>query len=307
MWEERPTCLIWTGKQGGLEWLGLRVGRITASNISKVCNRSRYHTWNHQSNVGLAKALLGVDDHTSCPRGPSAAMHWGTDNEPAARRFIQERVLFLREPIREVGLAIDRSDDRFACSVDGEISEKLIIEIKLPQFMPENLILRAQQVRHVPHGHDENTDISNEHYDQMQVNLSVMDKKKCLYFVCPKFLGSKIAKGKKVLNGANGVKLYYYKEWVDIDTHHYTHVLKPAAIHFYNTYMHPLIQEDPLLKRIHIPHLAHHAHRGHVRDEEKKEDDNKEAVAQNFVRKALDLRNEMKEAGIDVDITDLYK
>lgn len=261
-WRETRTAFVWRGEQGTALWHYWRRGRITASIISKVANRSLYHAWNKQSNTGLSKAILGVEGFSTGPEKPNEAMKWGLYYEPIARKYLAE-ILRLEDPIQEVGLAIDKGHHHhheeeeekehappglFAASPDGLVNSKVGVEIKCPQYMPDWAILRAV---------DKKTPIDMTWMDQIQMTGAVYGLEAIWLFVMPKF------KAKGVLNSTAAEKVYFLEE-VAIDLHHWR-MLRHKALAFYRTYMAPLVAEDPLLRPAPVLELVHEHARGHKR------------------------------------------
>ena len=229
---------MWLGKQGTPEWHRLRRGRITATSISKTCGRSAFHAFNHTSNAGFAKALLGVEGYSTLgTRHDDPAvlerMKWGSDNEEVARRLFIEAMKY-REPEHleltvstEIGLAVDKFHEMFSASVDGDIvsgtSEPSLLEIKCPQREHEKIAI--------------------DWYDQVQMNGALLNKKFGYLFELPKYLPS------GQLNPWDArMQFSYHLEKLPIVPSHYYQVLRPGGLRFWNQYMQPLIDSDPLLR-----------------------------------------------------------
>jgi hypothetical protein len=245
-WRDCGRSWLWLGQQATPEWQQLRRGRITATSISKVCGRSAYHAFNKSSNEGFAKALLGVEGYSTLGTrhdDPDTLerMRWGSDNEEVARRLFLEAMKY-REPEHlevtvstEIGLAVDKVCQYFSASVDSDIvagvPEPSLLEIKCPQRMA--------------------MDCCVDHYDQVQMNGALLNKKHGYYFSLPKYLPS----GQLNIWDAR-MSFSYYLEKVPIVSAHYYQVLRPGGLRFWEQYMQPLIDRDPLLRPLSIPPLA---------------------------------------------------
>jgi hypothetical protein len=252
-WFETDTALVWKGAQTTPAWKFWRRARLTGSIISRVTNRSLYHVWNKQSNIGLASAILGVDGYSTGPAEPNEAMKWGVHYEPIARKMLQT-ILDLDNPIQEVGLAIykDEDDEKhphglFAASADGILDDKEGVEIKCPQRMPEWALKRAV---------DHETPIDTGWYDQVQMTGAIYGVQHVWLFVVPKFQAN------GALNSTAANKTYFLEK-VPIYPRHW-HMLRHKALQFYHTYMAPLVKEDPLL----LPEPVHEHLRRHHRGED---------------------------------------
>lgn len=157
--------------QGSEEWLKMRIGRITMSQLSACTGRSLYKV----SLEDEAKKICGLLKIDTNPY-----MAHGKITEPVIRNWYSNTI---NKSIREVGLAIWKQDTRFGGSLDGEIDDLEGIEIKAPNKMYRKLIdyIEAKKKGYnFPQGYHEH--VFNNHYDQM-TGYGVITNKKYMHYV----------------------------------------------------------------------------------------------------------------------------
>lgn len=115
-------------EQHSVEWINARLGRVTASRIADVTAKTR-SGWaasrtNYMAEL-LSERLTGVPRDTFT----NAAMQWGTDMEPQARRMYE----FMEGvEVRQVGFAVHPVIEMAGASPDGLVGDDGLVEIKCP-------------------------------------------------------------------------------------------------------------------------------------------------------------------------------
>lgn len=235
-WIQRDGYFLSTAPQGSKPWSDARIGRITASVAAKVMGLSPYHRNNDERNTLLARQILGLEPS----KAPTAAMRHGTNNEAKVRDWFVDTYCprrKLKRTVKEIGLAVWEDDQRFGASLDaevffddgwGEFSEGLgesteALEIKSKQRMPLSLVQRASAGANLSIA-----SIPPDDYVQMQIAGFITIKTHVWYVV--------------------SVGTQYYVERVLVDNLKVINEYLPAMAAFYDKYMQPLIDKDPLLK-----------------------------------------------------------
>jgi putative phage-type endonuclease len=119
---------IETMEQGGADWKAVRLGKVTASRVADVIAKTKSGPSASRANYMaelICERLTGVavDGFTN------AAMAWGTEKEPDARRLYE----FLKDvDVAQVGFVHHPSIADSGASPDGLVGDKGLIEIKCP-------------------------------------------------------------------------------------------------------------------------------------------------------------------------------
>ena len=115
--------------QGTPEWFAARAGKVTASRVSDIVTRTKSGYAASRANY-MAELLCERLTGQPTPSFQSAAMAWGTANEPVARqRFVETFGM----PVEEVGFVPHATIANSGASPDGLIQHDGLIEIKCPQ------------------------------------------------------------------------------------------------------------------------------------------------------------------------------
>ena len=227
-WEERPTCWISLNPQGSEVWKLLRLCRNRASDISKICGDSIFPVDLDE----LALYIVGKKELVFDEKSKKN-MADGNMGEPFIRNWFARCII--KKPIRQIGTAIFKEDDRYSASCDGEIDDDTFIEIKFVVKMYIKLDSHAKRVKsgwtppRFYHDH-----IYNNHYKQITQNGVILGKKYCWYIVVCKEDGN----------------AYYEK--VEIDPSYFWNEIYPNSDKFYATKIVPLMKKYNL-KRISPP------------------------------------------------------
>lgn len=190
--------------QGSDDWLHMRKGRITMSNLGKVVGHCPFSKDNPEK---LARILKGEEKQIFSQESIQR-MNKGNEYEPIVRKALETR---LGKKISETGFAVWNADTRFGASLDGIIDDDTGIEIKCPMKLYKPLV--------------NNTDKNNigciwdSHYDQIIGNGVITGRKNMIY----------------VVYGIEDKKLYIQNVKVDYD--YWFNFLYPKACEFYDTYM----------------------------------------------------------------------
>jgi len=127
-------------EQGSPEWLAIRCGKFTASEIFKICAPKGF------GETGKSYIFGVIAEHLTSQYNQieSKAMQWGKDYEPYARELFER---LSGEKIEQTGFIESDFSDKVGFSPDG-LGKNFGIEIKCP-YESENhlkhLLLKNQQ------------------------------------------------------------------------------------------------------------------------------------------------------------------
>lgn len=181
-WLDRGTFWLSTIPQGTPLWDGQRKYRLTGSNFGYAAG----HGLHFKTPTRLADEMTGIVEPDISPEAQQR-MDYGTAQEKFARRWYERKHRVL---VKEVGLAVWKENPALACSTDGIVlhadgsESDLLIEIKSVMKMYDPLKKHTQMMAmgwtppQYYHDHMWTT-----HYDQIQGNLAIMNKKWCDYIV----------------------------------------------------------------------------------------------------------------------------
>lgn len=114
--------------QGSPEWHQLRLGKVTASRVSDVVAKTTKGYGASRANYAaqlIAERLTGKPGESFS----NAAMQWGTDMEPEARRAYE----FYRDTdVTEVAFVLHKTIGDSGASPDGLVDLDGLVEIKCP-------------------------------------------------------------------------------------------------------------------------------------------------------------------------------
>lgn len=111
------------------EWYLARLGKVTASRISDVIAKTRNGYGASRTNY-MGELLLERITGKRTEGFVSAAMQFGTDNEPDARRAYS---FYADADVEEVGFILHPEIIDAGCSPDGCVGKSGLVEIKVPQ------------------------------------------------------------------------------------------------------------------------------------------------------------------------------
>lgn len=114
--------------QGSEEWLRLRAGKVTASRVADIIAKTK--TGYSASRANYAAQLV-TERLTGFPveAYSNAAMAWGTEMEPEARRAYE---FYRAEEVEQVGFVLHPTIGETGASPDGLVGEWGLVEIKCP-------------------------------------------------------------------------------------------------------------------------------------------------------------------------------
>ena len=199
-------------KQGSKDWLMMRKGRITMSNLGKIVGHAPYC---NTSQPDLGKIFKGELKEQHSPEALER-MNLGNDYEGPVRDYFAKK---LGVEIKETGFAIWKKDPRFGASLDGVIDDDTGIEIKCPRKMYRPILEFLEKKKR---GGADDTEISHiwkSQYDQV-IGNGVITGRKWMYF-CVYSIEDK--------------KMFYQKVKVDYD--YWFDFLYPKACEFYDKWM----------------------------------------------------------------------
>ncbi|MCD1264274.1 exonuclease [Shinella sumterensis] len=115
--------------QGTPEWHALRLGKVTASRVADVIAKTKTGPSASRAKYAgelIAERLTG----TTADRFTNAAMAWGTEQEPAARKTYE----FYRDTdVEQVAFVLHPTIGDSGASPDGLVDVDGLVEIKCPE------------------------------------------------------------------------------------------------------------------------------------------------------------------------------
>jgi putative phage-type endonuclease len=115
--------------QGTPEWHALRLGKVTASRVADVIAKTKSGPSASRAKYAaelIAERLTG----TTADRFTNAAMAWGTEQEPAARKTYE----FYRDTdVEQVAFVLHPTIGDSGASPDGLVDVDGLVEIKCPE------------------------------------------------------------------------------------------------------------------------------------------------------------------------------
>ena len=122
--------------QGSMEWLCARAGKVTASRIADVLDRTK--KGEDSAKRAAYKWQMVVETLTGRPADAvfvNEDMRWGTETEPFARQQYGE--------VEQVGMVMHPTITRGAASPDGLVGADGLLEIKCPTSATHLAYLRG--------------------------------------------------------------------------------------------------------------------------------------------------------------------
>lgn len=110
------------------DWFKIRCGRVTASRIADVMARTKTGWGASRANYKaqlICERLTGTVEPSYC----NAAMQWGIDKEPEARRAYE---FHIDSDVIETGFVIHPKIEMSGASPDGLVGDKGMVELKCP-------------------------------------------------------------------------------------------------------------------------------------------------------------------------------
>lgn len=197
-------------EQGSPDWLYMKKGSITGSNIGKILGHAPFCDY---TNERLAEILTG-NYKEEFTKEAIDRMNKGTNNEPFIRNYLAK---LLNVEIKLDKFNIYKKNPLFRGSLDGIIDDDTFIEIKSPAYMYEDIVEHMKEEK-------EDSDISHffrnrrYQYDQIIMYGAITGRKNCIYCVYSH-------KDKKI-----------FIQKIPIDLNYWNKCYEEALI-FYNQYM----------------------------------------------------------------------
>lgn len=222
---EKETYYLLEDEQGSPEWKHQRKGRITASNLGKIMGKVPYCKDTPEE---LGRKIAGKTKE-EFSKESIETMKLGTDYEPIVRNYL---IKYLKNNIKETGLAVLKKNNIFAASLDGIIDDNVGIEIKCPRRMYKPL-LKYMDKPEKERVKNDYSHIWESHYLQILMNGAVTNRKNMIYCVY----------------AIEDEEIFIQN--VEIDYKYWNEVVVPYCIIFYKKYVEPLLTEEDK-KRIFI-------------------------------------------------------
>lgn len=144
------------------EWFAARLGKVTASRISDVMAKTKTGYSASRENY-MAQLIVERLTNTKAESFSSAAMEWGTNQEPFARAAYEVKTGVL---VEEVGFIQHPTIEMAGASPDGTVNLNGLIEIKAPQTATHIDTLLTQK-------------IADKYILQMQFQMACTDRLWC--------------------------------------------------------------------------------------------------------------------------------
>ena len=154
--------IIETCEQGSIEWLSLRLGKITASRVKDVLTKGRGTSPSKTAESYMMELIAEILTGNSKPFFENDAMRWGTETEPQARAMYAVNNNFV--DVKEV--AFVEHNEQVGISPDGLIGDDGLLEIKCPNTTTQ--LKRALS-----------DDYSADYKAQIQMQLWVTEREWC--------------------------------------------------------------------------------------------------------------------------------
>jgi putative phage-type endonuclease len=153
-------------QQGTNEWFSARVGKVTASRVADIMAKTKSGYSASRENY-MAQLIVERFTGEKSESFSSAAMQWGTEQEPFARAAYEAREGVF---VDEVGFISHPTIDGAGASPDGLVGDDGLVEIKCPNTatMIDTLI---------------NETVPNKYYAQMQMQMACTGRAWCDYVV----------------------------------------------------------------------------------------------------------------------------
>ena len=154
--------IIESCEQGSIEWLSLRLGKITASRVKDVLTKGRGTSPSKTAESYMMELIAEILTGNSKPFFENDAMRWGTETEPQARAMYAVNNDFV--DVKEV--AFVEHNEQVGISPDGLVGDKGLLEIKCPNTTTQ--LKRALS-----------DDYSADYKAQIQMQLWVTEREWC--------------------------------------------------------------------------------------------------------------------------------
>ena len=154
--------IIETCEQGSIEWLSLRLGKITASRVKDVLTKGRGTSPSKTSESYMMELIAEILTGNSKPFFENDAMRWGTETEPQARAMYAVNNDFV--DVKEV--AFVEHNEFIGISPDGLVGGDGLLEVKCPNTTTQ--LKRALS-----------DDYSADYKAQIQMQLWVTEREWC--------------------------------------------------------------------------------------------------------------------------------
>jgi hypothetical protein len=157
-------------KQKTDEWLNIRKGKFTGSEIWKLMTepRSKSELFSETAKTYILEKIAEENSIDSHDNGfTTMAMQWGIDNEPVAKRHYER---LTGSSIMEVGfIQLEDFENECGGSPDGLVDYRKIIEIKCPYS-------QANHIKHILVSEENFKSELKEYYWQMQFYMGCYDE-----------------------------------------------------------------------------------------------------------------------------------
>lgn len=149
-------------EQGSIEWIAARLGKVTASRVADVIAKTKTGWGASRANYEaelIAERLTGV----AADQYKNAAMQWGLDTEPEARKAYS---FYADVDVEQVGFIQHPKIAMSGASPDGHVGKVGSIEIKCPNVATHLSTLLGEP-------------IASKYITQIQWQLAVTGRKWC--------------------------------------------------------------------------------------------------------------------------------
>lgn len=160
-------CIQMSDEQRTDEWFAARLGKVTASRVADLLAKTKAGEYAASRENLMAQLVIERLTGTQQESYSSAAMNWGTEQEPFARAAYEMATGNL---VEECGFVPHPVIDNAGASPDGLVGSDGLVEIKCPNSatMIETLL---------------NKTVPGKYKTQMQMQMACTDRAWCDYVV----------------------------------------------------------------------------------------------------------------------------
>jgi putative phage-type endonuclease len=167
---EQYKRLVYVGPQKSEEWTKARKYRVTGSRVNAALGNSKFKTAEDMTKIILGEAQEETNE----------AMLHGIKYEEWVRRWYERKT---GNEVKEIGFAFLIDRPYVGVSPDGLVGEDGLIEIKCPVKMYYPLERKSSGKKTFYNEDGCPSHIYPSHYDQMQMQMAIMERKWCDYIV----------------------------------------------------------------------------------------------------------------------------
>jgi putative phage-type endonuclease len=169
-WIREKSLYIFTGEQRSEDWFIARKNRLTGSNVAGAIGRSDFKTPKETADQITGKVKVEINE----------SMLRGMKYEDKVRNWYEQE---FNVKVKEMGFAFKKKWPYWGVSPDGLVGDDGLIEIKCPDKMYWKLMAVEKSGEAKYNENNVPLHVFSSHYDQMQMQMAILDCKWCDYVV----------------------------------------------------------------------------------------------------------------------------